>query len=252
MANSSSGGWIQFVAVSSPGSWIQVTTASSSSGWIQVTADLSSGSWIRVAADSILQLNRVPAAGWELRLSHVPANGYKLRLTPPYRWLWFRQLNTSCHWFHPPVDFSSGGWIRVTVDSVLRLTRVPSARYELQVTLSDGWLEFRRLDMSYSWLHPTTDLSSGGLIRLTVDSSCGWLRVVADSILRPTRVRPDGLEIRLAYTLIYQVNLKTYSAKYIFFFVLYHLISVTTDSGSALNLEATWRSLKKLEEASRL
>ena len=65
-------------------------------------------------------------------------------------------------------------------------------------------LEFRRLDTNYGWLHPTTDLNSGGWIRLKADSilrlamSCGWfypaadlssgglIQVIVDSILRLT------------------------------------------------------------------
>ena len=152
-------------------------------------------------------------------------------------------------------NWSSGGWIGVAADSVLRMTRVPEARNELQLTPSHGWLEFQRLGASYSWQHPTADSNSGGSIRLRADSSCGWLRVVADSILRLTRVLAARLEMRLTYTLIYQVNLRTCSAKYIFFFpIFYRLISVTTDLGSACcfkTFEAAWRSLRKLEEASR-
>ena len=172
--------------------------------------------WIRVGADSILQptwvlapacnlqLSQVPAAGFKLRLSRAPAAGYKSRLTPSYSWIEFRQLDTTCSclkfwrldasygWLHPTADSSSDSCIRVAADSI------------------------QRLDTSYSWLCPTADSSSGGLIRLTADLSCGWLQVVTDSILRLTRVPVAGLEMRLTYTLIYQVNLRTCSAKYIF------------------------------------
>ena len=122
-------------------------------------------SWLWIATDSILRLTRVPAAGHELRLSRVPVAGYKLRLTPSYSWHEFRRLDTSCGWFHPPVDCSSGVWIRVAADFVPR------------------WLEFRRLDTSYSWLQPTADSRSGGWIQLKADSileltmTCGWLEL---------------------------------------------------------------------------
>ena len=153
-------------------------------------------------------------------------------------------------------NWSSGGWIRIAADSVLRMTRVPAARYELQLTPSHGWLEFKRLSTSYSWLHPTADSNSGGSIRLRADSSCGWLRVVADSILTLTRVSAAGLEMHLIYSLIYQVNLRTCSAKYIFFSCFlppdfsYHwfrLCLLLQDHWSSLEkLEKTWRSFETL------
>ena len=119
-----------------------------------------------------------------------------MQLTPSHEWLEFRQLDTSYSWPHPTADSSSGGWIRLKADSILRLTRVPAARYELQLILSCGWLEF--------------------------------------------------------YTLIYQVNLRTYSAKYIIFMVCF----LPTDFSYHwfrlwLLLQESWRSLKKLEEAWR-
>ena len=93
-------------------------------------------------------------------------------------------------------DLSSGGWIRVTADSILRLTRVPAAGCDLRLIPSCGWLEF--------------------------------------------------------YILIYQVNLRTYSAKCIIFMVCF----LPTDfsyhwSRLWLLLEEPWRSLKKLEETWR-
>ena len=120
--------------------------------------------------------------------------------------------------------------VTAATDSIQRLTRFPEAKYELWLILSCGQLEFRqldticgcleawRLDSSYDWvefrwlstsyscLHPTTDSSSGDSIRLTADSQ---LRVVINSILWLTRVPSAGLEMRLAYTLIYRVNLRT-------------------------------------------
>ena len=49
----------------------------------------------------------------------------------------------------------------------------------------------------------------------------GWIRVQADSILRLTRVPAARLDLGLTYTLIYQVKLRTYSAKYIIFMVYF-------------------------------
>ena len=130
------------------------------------------------------------------------------------------RLNTSCGWFYLVANSNSGGWIRVAADSVLRLTRVPATGYELRLTLSHGRLEFWRLDTTYSWHHPTADSSSGG-----------WIRLKADSILRLTRVPAVRYDWQLIlscgwlefYTLIYQVNLRTYSAKYIIFMVCFLL-----------------------------
>ena len=99
------------------------------------------------------------------------------------------RLNTSCGWFYPAANSrpcgwirvaavsSSSGWIQVTADSILQLTQVPAAGYELRLTPSHGWFEFRRLDTSCGWLCPTADSSSGG-----------WIRVAADSVPRLTGV----------------------------------------------------------------
>ena len=145
-------------------------------------------------------------------------------------------------------DSGSGGWTRVAADSVPLLTRFPAAGYELQLTRSNGWLEFWRLDTSYSWLHPTADSSSGG-----------WIGLKVDSILRLTRVPAAWYELQLIlscswlefYTVIYQVNLKTYSAKYIIF-NFYGLFSTNWLQLPLIHaLAAASRTLKKLEEAWR-
>ena len=152
-------------------------------------------------------------------------------------------------------------WIQVAADSILPLTRVPAAGYKLWLSQvpaagyklrlipSYGLIDFQRQDKSCSWLRPTNDLSS--------DS---WIRVTANPILRLTRVPAAGYDLRLIpscgwlefYTLIYQVNLRTYSAKYIIFMVCF----LPTDFSYHwfrlwLLLQESWRSLKKLEEAWR-
>ena len=193
---------------------------------------------MRVAADSILRLTRVPTAGCELRVSRVPVAGYKLWLIPSYGWLRFQQLNKSC------------GWIRAAADTVPRLTRVPAGGYKWRLTPSLGWLEFGRVDTSWGWLHPMAEWSSRG-----------WIWVTADSTLRLTRVLAPWYELQLIlsygcleyYTLIYQVNLRNYSAKYIIFMVCF----LPTDFSYHwyrlwLLLQEPWRSLRKLEEASRV
>ena len=113
--------------------------------WFCPGADPISWGWIRVAPDSILRPNQVPAAGYDLRLSRVPADGFKLRLSRVPAVGYKLRLN-------PMADSSSGGlirveavssygeWIQVTTDSILRLTLVPPAEYEL-----------RPLDTTYSW-----------------------------------------------------------------------------------------------------
>ena len=132
--------------------------------------------------------------------------------------------------FYPVTDPISGDWIRVATDSILRLTRVSVAEYDLRLsrvlaaglklrlirvpaagcklrlTPSYSWLEFRRLNTSCSWLCPTAESSSGSLIRLTVDSSCGWLWVVVDSILRLIWVR--GLEAKCGWLILNKFKVK--------------------------------------------
>ena len=117
-------------------------------------------------------------------------------------------------------DLSSGGWIRVTADSILWLTRVLATEYDLRLIPSYGWLELGRS-----------------------------IRVAADSILRLTRVLYFNISSKFK-DLIYQVNLRT--AKYIIFMVCF----LPTDfsyhwSRLWLLLEEPWRSFKKLKEAWR-
>ena len=101
--------------------------------------------------------------------------------------------------------------------------------------------------MSYSWLHPTANSSSSSWIRLKADSilqismCCSWFCPVASS--SPSA----GLDLWLTYTLIYQVNLRTYSAKYIIFIVCF----LPPDFsyywfGHLLLLQEAWRSFKTL------
>ena len=120
------------------------------------STESSSGGWIQITAESY---------GW-LELRQLDTSWGCLKL-------W--RMDTSYDWLHPTADSNSCGWIRVVADSFLRPTRVPAAGYELQLTPPHVWREFKRLNTSYSWLHPTTDSSSGRSIRLTVDSSCSWL-----------------------------------------------------------------------------
>ena len=117
------------------------------------------------------------SSGIELQLVTV-------RLILSYDWLEFQRLETSCGWFYPAVDSSSGGWIRVAADSILQMTQVPATAYEFRLILSCGWLEFQRLDRSCRWFYPAADSSSGG-----------WIRVVTDSINRPIRVPAAGYEL---------------------------------------------------------
>ena len=65
-----------------------------------------------------------------------------MRLTLFHGWLEFRWLDTSWGWLRPTADWGSGSWIRLTADSILRVTRGAVPRYELQLILSWGWLEF--------------------------------------------------------------------------------------------------------------
>ena len=74
------------------------------------------------------------------------------RLDTSYSWLQFRHLDTFCGWFYPAAKSSSSSWIRVTAvsrsgewiqvttDSILWLTLVLAAEYELPLIPSSGWL----------------------------------------------------------------------------------------------------------------
>ena len=108
--------------------------------------------------------------------------------------------------------------IPVVADSILPLTQVPVAGYELRLTPSHSWLKFLRLDTSCCLLCPMTDLSLNSWIQVTAYSIYDWLespwldttlcwfhpatdssygsliRVAADSILWLTWVPQAGLD----------------------------------------------------------
>ena len=84
-------------------------------------------------------------------------------------WIRVAAVLSSDGWIRVATVSSSDGWIRVAADSILRLTWVSVAGYELRLRFN-GSLEFRRLDASYSWLRPTADPSSSCWIRLEADS----------------------------------------------------------------------------------
>ena len=157
----------------------------------------------------------------------------ELRRILSYNWLEFWWLETSCGWFYHTADSSSSGWIGVVVDSI---TTADSSSSGWTRVAADSilWL-FRVLAAGYElWLIP----------------SCGWLRVAADSVLRLTQDPLTGFDLQLTYTLIYSINLRTYSAKYTIFIVCfpsadfsYHWFRLW------LLLQEPWGSLKKLEEA---
>ena len=99
------------------------------------------------------------AADFVLRLDTSCGCLEPRRLDTSYDWVKFQQLDTSYGWIHlasvsgSMADLSSGSWIQVTADYILRLARALVAGYDLRLI-----------------------------------PSCGWLRVAADSILRLTRV----------------------------------------------------------------
>ena len=199
------------------GNW---AAACYSCSWFYPAADPISGDWIRVVADYILRPTRSPAASYNLRLSRVPA------VDSSYDWFELWQRDTKYVWFHPTTDSSSSGWKRVAADSILRLTRVPAARYNLQLS----WF-ILRLTTSCGWFYSAADSSSGD-----------WARNVADLYFNISSRFKD---------LLCKIHLLFFS----FFFCYLPLNSVSTDSGPGYcfkNLKAAWRSLGKLEKASRL
>ena len=134
-------------------------------------------------------------------------------------------LHLSCGWLWVAADSSSGGWIRV------QLTRVPVAGYDLRLILSSGWLEFQKLDVSYSWFHPAADYE----LRLIL--SCGWFE--------------STIWTRLAADLYFNISSKF---KHVFCRInhFYGLLSTAWFQLPLIQaLPAASRALKKIEEAWR-
>ena len=113
------------------------------------------------------------------------------------------QINIHCYTYQNlesllEYHFLKRDWIRIAADSILRLTRVPAAGYELQLSRvpaagyklrlipSYDWLGFRWLDTSCGWLRPTAE-----------SSFSGWIRVAADSLLWLTWALAAGYELQL-------------------------------------------------------
>ena len=162
--------------------------------------------------------------------------------------LQLRRLDTSYGWFHPMGDSGSSSRIRVAADFAWQLTRVPVAGYELRLTPSHSWFEFRRLDMSCGWLCPTVDSSSGDSIRVAADSVPKLTQVPAARYELPLILSCGWLEF---YTLIYQVNLRTYFAKFIIFLVRFLPSDLSYHwSRFWLLLGEPWKILKKLQNSS--
>ena len=95
-------------------------------------------------------------------------------------------------------------------DSILWLTQIPGAEYNLRLSQvqaagcrlwlipSYGWLELRQLDMSCGWFYPAVNSSSGGWIRVAAASSSDsrvW--VTAGYILQLTQVPAAWFDLRL-------------------------------------------------------
>ena len=123
----------------------------------------------------------------------------QLQLILSYDWLEFRWLDKRFSWFYPATESSSGVWMQVAADSILRLTRVSAAEYELRLILSCGWLEFRLLNTSCGWFYPTADSYSSSWIRVA-DNSILWLTrvlAVANFILQLYQVPVARCELQL-------------------------------------------------------
>ena len=137
-------GWLEFQWLDTSCSCLKIWQLDTSYGWLHPTADSSSSSWIQVVADSIFQLTLVPPAG------------YKLQLILSCGWLEFWLLDKSCSWLHPTTDSSFSGWIWVTTDSILWLTRVPVAWCDLQLIHPAA---------DYGWFYPAANSSTGSWTR---------------------------------------------------------------------------------------
>ena len=162
-----------------------------------------------------------------------------------------------CHypsWYLRWTHNNKKTWASLISSWTFTLTASKEAGYELlhellRLITSHGWLQFPRLDTNCGWFYPVADSSPDDELQLIL--SCGWLRVAADSILRVTGFPQAGLDLKLTYTLICLVSLRTYSAKYIIFMVgflpanfSYYWFRLW------VLLQEPWRSLKKLQDPS--
>ena len=106
---------------------------------------------------------------------------------------------------------------------------------------SYGWLDLWHLGKSCGRFHLATD-----------SSSSNWTWISADSVLRLTSVLVTGLDLGLTYAVIYRVNISIYFPKYIIFMITFLATNFSWHWFKLWQLlQKTWRSLKKLEEASR-
>ena len=156
------------------------------------------------------------------------------RLDSSYDWVKSWPLDTSFGWLHPTAYSSSGGWIRVVADSILQLTRVPAAGYELQLTPSYGWLEFRRLDRSYRRFILWLTGSCGWFYSMADSSSAGWTRNVADLYFNISSEFKD---------LFCKIHLFLLSTAW---FQLPLFQTLAAASRTLKKLEEAWRSFKTL------
>ena len=63
---------------------------------------------------------------------------------------------------------------------MFRLTRVPVDGYELQLTPSHGWLDFRQLDTIFSWFILRLTTSCSQFYPASDSSFAGWSRLAAE------------------------------------------------------------------------
>ena len=139
-------------------------------------------------------------------------------------------------------DSSSGCSIGVAADSVRRLTRVPAIGYELQLTPSHDWLEFQRLDRTYSWF----------ILRLTM--SCDWFYPATDSSLGGLTQNAADLYFNIS-SKFKDLFCKIHHFYGLFFttwFQLPLMQALGAASRTLKKLEEIWGRLQKLEEASGL
>ena len=195
---------------------------------------------------------------------------FQLRLVRSYFWLEFRRLDTRCSWLYPTFDSSSGdwirvcgwfypasgsssaGWIQVAVDSILWLTCVSAAEYDL-----------RLLNTSCGWFYPTADSYSGGWIRVADDSilwltaSYSWFHPTASYklwVFYPAADSRSAVWIRHTADLYFNISSKFKD----WFCKINHFYSLFSTCWFQYHwfrlwhlLQEPWRSLKKLEEAWR-
>ena len=121
-----------------------------------------------------------------------------------------------------------------------RLNRQKQKRFELQLTLSNDWLEFPWQGTSYSWFILQLTTSCGWFYPATDSNSAGWTRNAADlSFNISSKFKDLFCKIHHFYGLLFTT-----------WFQLPLMQALTTASRTLKKLEEAWGSLKRPQDSS--